>query len=306
MQQNNKEYIQRAISLIETRINEYKNQYPHNMADCWRKRAPFLILAIIIPTFMVVMGTNSESLGILLILAMPIIMILSIITIIRNYQKGKNGYLNFRNIDMETTAMRSVAALDQAMQHPDISQYRERCIKTIEDVSERKKRMRTKANVLCIIITIGISILGFALTGSKDHNNNFALLNIENFSTYDTEPYTTEAGGNCQVTSHKCYIKIEDFWSDNSVSNPNDYFQLRIQGLQISNAADNDIFALRLVDPQSGTAIPGISQFTFYGRQLNDADGIITKNYSDYDDYENFCTMRHIRDGVKFVVSKMN
>lgn len=297
----NKETIRQRINYTESLLQAYKNEYPKNISDCWRKRAPFLIIAL--ATILPFAFLTTTSVILLLLAVVPIIVIICIIEIIMCMAKYR------RKEKTRTAITDSLANLNEYMDYSDVRQYCEKTNTAVDNLNSQKKKMRSKANTISILTIVGsivFSLCSMILPAAFNTNTNFNMdfLGFNNLDTFEAQYLKS---GNVDVATEKCTFRMENYLLNNKENDEYGCFRLRATNLDIRGVKDDDILIMKITD-KDGVPKAFVPEFIFNGSRLKTGKGVISAPQDEtINPFENYEALKSIKaGGLYFTVEKVN
>jgi len=323
--EKNKTYFQQISLQMEDLLKDYKNQYPKNLGALVRNAFPYILLAvgvIVLPmmefTNLIATGDLGMSMG--LAHTVPIVVVFSIILIRRN----KRELITDPNLPLKMKAIKK--QMEPFMVYPDVKKYLDGYNAQIAETDKAKQKAKNKFYIiigaLCLmviaywsfskaqrranIVSRGntTSTSNTAFTGNFTLGGYTDIIGIKNSEPLMVlSPLKTDIYDGCKVTTKTAQFAIL-----------ND--QLLLKEVNISGAADTDVFRLIITDTH-GLPVPKSPKFVFKATEkrnilssrmcqerMYETDDKLSTNH-----FNVLKTCRYLHDNMKnlrFLVEKIN
>ncbi len=285
----NKDSIRLLVDDTEKLISIYKNTYPQNEMDCWRKRAPYLVFLSTLPVMSLAAFFHGIAAMFILFATIPMFYF-SIVSIIRNIFKRRT------NDKARIAAYKSLELYEPWLQYPDIKSYRDTTLEHLNDVVKQKKSARRKVRFYSWLILIAAySLMVYLFSNLSYDSELFYSLQVEKNTEFQAVPYQQEGG--ISADSPKFTVN----------SNNHGYIYLEFSGLKFPDPEPSAVYMLRFVNPD-GVPMSYLPEFIFSGQSV--LDGSTVRSNKMDGDHNNqlpaYYTLSAIKSGnMYFTVEKI-
>ncbi len=285
---DDKKTIRELVDATEAYISEFKNTYPQNTADCWRKYTPYLLLLGIYP----ISGLASHleyPADIFIVIVCCVVFYLSIVSIVRNFGKVEPNFVPMRS------ALDTLNKLEPWQDHEDISTYCKSTRMHILEVASKKQEAKSGVLLLSFLILL-VAYVATSLTWNHTVQSPlFGSLEVAVDSEFKAVPYQKEGG----VSAESPVFNVR--------SDGRGDIYLEFSGLKLPDSEPSAVYTLNFVD-KDGVPEPYLPEFVFSGRDV--IDGLaVSSNILDGNG-ENmlpaYYTLKAVKSGkMNFVVEKI-
>ena len=256
--EDNKTLFQKVSTELEKQLQEYKNQYPKNMAQIIRHNFGKILLVLVCSMIMMAMFSMSLTCMVFLFVGTPGLLIFALIVTTSNKDEySEDNGSSLKQIESLKSQLQPLTA------YPDVKKYSDNFDRKIEQVTAEKETYKANFKRYAITaVAVIVGIIGLEIVRIEISNETGATDEI--LKTSD-DKYMDEV---LDIDYNKPYFALKPLQEGGKVLDfytPKEYnsYYLSVNGVQIaSNNNDQHIYALIITD-KDGKYVPRCPKFVF-------------------------------------------
>ncbi len=295
--EDNKTLFQKISTELEAQLEQYKNQFPKNLAQIIRHNFGKILLVLVCSMIMMAIFSMSLTCMLFYFAGTPGLLVFALIVISANKNEVTKDNGSLEQIEKLKSQLQPLAA------YPDVKKYCDGFDEKVAEVTAQKQS--AKANfkryaitaVAVIVGIIVIEIVRIEINNQTGNTDNILKTSDDNY--YDevldinySQPYFAlqplQEGG-----------KVLDFYT------PKEYnsYYLSVNGVQIaSNNNDQHIYALIITD-KDGKYVPRCPKFIFTKTDTYDA---ITSSSINHEPLRILLFLRDHQQDLRYKIETLN
>lgn len=272
--EDNKALFQRISSGLEANLEQYKNQYPKNLAQMIRHNLGKITVVAVCIILFIMMFCMSLTAGMMLLAGTPGILLFAVMAAAGNKDESVEDNGSLANIHRLKDQLQPLTA------YPDVKQYSDGFDKKMDEVTAQKDATRAKFKryIKTSLIIAGsiIILLILRIEISNQNGTTDQIMQSENDRYIQDvldlkldEPFVTLKPSlkGLESPDNEVFFYVCDGFDGNRQIRDEENLNMFASGMKLKcNTTAHDSYVLSITD-KDGKIVPRSPRFVFYGNQ---------------------------------------